>query len=209
MKRTELILLLAGLMFAGSAAASMYITEWMYGGYGGEFVELTNLGAAAVDMTGWSFDDDRRVAGMFDLSGFGIVAPGQSVILTEDNAEDFRQAWGLSDSVKIIGGLSRNLGRNDEINIFDAAETLIDRLTYGDQSFSGSLRTQYVSGNILLIALGQNDPFSAVKSEPGDAFGSWTSTPGDVGNPGLYIPEPATLTLLGLGFGAMLRRRTL
>ena len=132
----------------------MAITEWMYGGstsVGGEFVEFTNLSNQAIDMTGWSFNDDQRIPGVFDLSDFGVVEPGESVILTEDPAEDFRQEWGLAPSVKIVGDLGnpngRNLGRNDEINLYDHTDALVARLTYGDQAFPGTIRTQRVSGN--------------------------------------------------------------
>ena len=40
---------------------------------------------------------------------------------------------------------TNNLGRDDEINIFNGA-TLVDRLTYGDQTFPGTIRTQGKSG---------------------------------------------------------------
>ncbi len=34
-------------------------------------------------MTGWSFDDNHGQPGAFSLSAFGIVQPGESVIITE------------------------------------------------------------------------------------------------------------------------------
>ena len=56
---------LAAAAFAPLASAQVYITEWMYNGNGatGEYIEFTNLGATAVDFSGWSFDDDSRNAG--------------------------------------------------------------------------------------------------------------------------------------------------
>ncbi len=196
------------LVMCGSLAiADMRITEWMYGGENGEFVEFTNTGAAAVDMTGWSYDDDSRLPGGFDLSEFGLVMPGQSVIITESAAEDFRTAWGLSASVKILGEYSNNLGRNDEINLFDPLENLVDRLTYGDQDIPGSIRTNGASGNIPAGSLGLNDAMAAALSALGDGYGSWTSAGGDIANPGAYIPEPATLALLAAGAGLIRKRR--
>ena len=41
----------------------MRITEFMYSGTNGEFVEFTNVGNAALDLSGWSFDDDSRTPG--------------------------------------------------------------------------------------------------------------------------------------------------
>lgn len=188
------------------ASAGMYITEWMYSGANGEFVEFTNLGAVPIDMTGWSYDDDSQLPGVFDLSGFGVVQPGQSVIITESTADDFIAAWNLS-GVAVLGGYTNNLGRNDEINLFDAGGQLVDCLTYGDQTFPGTIRTQNVSGNPLTpAALGANDVSQWTLSVVGDEFGSYTSMGGDKGNPGVYIPEPAGLVLLALA-GLALRRR--
>ena len=127
-------------LWAGATAdAQIHITEWMYNGATpttniGEFVELTNMGLNSVDMTGWSFDDNSRTPGSQLLGSFGIVAGHESVILTDMTDTQFRSAWGLAASVKVIGNNSNNLGRSDEINIYDAANALVDRLTYGDQT---------------------------------------------------------------------------
>jgi predicted extracellular nuclease len=188
--------------------AAMRITEWMYNGLAagsiGEFVELTNVGNAPVDMSGWSFDDDSRAPGTISLSAFGTAAPGESVVLTDNTAAAFAAAWGLDASVKIIGGNTANLSRNDEINIFDATNALVDRLTYGDQNFAGTIRTSGTSGiPETVAALGVNDPTQWNLAAVGDSFASQLSSDGDVGNPGSFtIPEPATGLLLI--FAAML-----
>lgn len=52
----------------------MVITEWMYSGIDGGFVEFTNVGSAAVDMTGWSFCDNSTGPAV-DLSLWAIVDP--------------------------------------------------------------------------------------------------------------------------------------
>lgn len=188
------------------AAAQMEITEWMYSGDDGEFIEFTNVGASAIDMTGWSFDDDSLAPGAVDLSAFGVVEPGESVILTEALASDFASAWGLID-VSIIGELSANLGRGDQINLFDASNSLVDQLTYGDEDYPGTPRTKDASCNIpaagYAAVLAQTDWTLATV---GDAFGSWESAGGDIASPGV-VPEPVTLLLLLVGGLTIVRRR--
>jgi len=170
------------------------ITEYMYQGANGEFVELTNVGTQPIDLTGWSFDDNSRTSGSFSLSAFGVVNPGESVIVTETVAAVFRTAWNLPATVKIIGGLNQNLGRNDEINIYDNTGALVDRLTYDDQTYSGTVRTQNKSAWTPSTNL---DPFtintSWVLSAVGDAQNSYTSTGGDIGNPGNYVASPPSV----------------
>lgn len=168
------------------------ITEWMYGpvGTAGEFVEFTNVGSTPIDMAGWSYDDDSRIAGTVSLTAFGVVAPGESVILAESDAAIFRTQWNLSASVKIIGLNGTNLGRNDEINLFDAGNALVDRLSFGDQTFPGSIRTQGITGWTCFDNLGANDVLGWQLSVVGDEQSSFAATGGDVGNPGSYAAVP-------------------
>jgi predicted extracellular nuclease len=176
----------------------------MYSGSGGEFIEFTNLSGAPVDLTGWSYDDDSRTPGVFPLSG--VLAAGESLVITEDAAATFVAAWGLA-GVQVLGEYTNNIGRNDEINLFDASSSVVDRLTYGDDDFPGTIRTQEASGNPLAGAEGQNDIFRWVLSSVGDAYGSWMSANGDVGNPGAYVPAPGVLAILGVAGGVGRRRR--
>jgi 2',3'-cyclic-nucleotide 2'-phosphodiesterase (5'-nucleotidase family)/alpha-tubulin suppressor-like RCC1 family protein len=161
------------------------ITEWMYDGPGGEWVELTNVGDEPVDLAGWRYDDDSAsYAAGFDLSGFGVVEAGESVLFVETQPESFRTDWGLCAAVKIAGPYTNNLGRGDQINIFDAAEELVDQLAYGDQVFPGAIRTQGASGWVSAAGLGADDALAWTLSTVGDAEGSWASTGGAVGSPG-------------------------
>jgi hypothetical protein len=169
-------------------------------------------------MTGWYYSDSARNPGgvddegdpaSLDLSPFGIVAPGEVVIVTEEIEQDFRDIWfNMPATVKIIGENGINLGRDDEINIYsgtDPIANLIDSLWYGDNpsggSFPGSIRTNAVSGNPLTAAaLGANDVYQWTLSTDGDRYGSYTSLAADVGNPGVnLVPEPTTIALLLLG----------
>jgi hypothetical protein len=174
---------------AVTIAGQMRITEFMYNGGGaasvGEFVEFTNIGGAPVDMTGWSFDDNSRTPGSQDLSGFGTVQPGESVILTEITAATFRTNWNLCAGVKIVGGNGNNLGRADEINLYNGL-TLIDRLTYDDQTLGGP-RTTLKSAWVNPAGLGTNISTQWTLSSAADAEASYvsaTSPSTEIGSPG-------------------------
>ncbi len=164
------------------------ITEYMYKGDSGEFVELTNLDTVAVDLTGWSFDDDSAVPGTFDLSGLGTIAPGESVIFTEIEAADFIMDWGIS-GVTVLGNSAPGLGGDDVINIFDASGTVVDQLAYGDGTFPGSIVTDNISGWVCQDGIGANDIFQWQLSSVGDAQGSFASPlwPNMIGNPGSFV----------------------
>ncbi len=168
-------------------ASGLRITEYMYSGDGGEFVEFTNLSEEPIDLTGWSMDDDSATPGTFDLSAAGIVLPGQSIVITEDEAVTFMADWSLVGVIVLGLNDVAKLGRNDQINIYDADDNLIDRLDYGDESYPGTIRARYASGQACEDLIGQNDIFGWVLAEVGDGYGSYASTPGDIGSPGLFV----------------------
>jgi hypothetical protein len=169
---------------AVAAEGEVRITEWMYDGAGGEFVELTNVGTGPVDLAGWTYDDDSANPAIgFDLSGLGVVGAGESVVFAESTAEAFRTTWDLCPGVGVLGGYTNNLGRADQINIFDATDTLVDRLTYGDQTVGGP-RTTGASAWVTAEGLGANDATEWTLSTVGDAEGSAASTAGPIGSPG-------------------------
>ncbi len=176
--------------YAIGADAGMRITEFMYSGTNGEFIEFTNMGEASIDMTGWSVDDDHAVVNAFDLSAFGVVQPGESVIVTEREADAVRTAWNLSATAKVIGQFGvtsgNNLGRSDQIHLFNANDALVDRLYFGDQTYPGTIRTQNASGQAPCTALGENDIGAWQLSVIGDVYGSYASTGSDIGTPGTY-----------------------
>jgi len=191
MQRTQILALALFASWIPAASGDVVISEWMYNGAGagsrGEFVEFTNTGPDPIDMTGWSFDDNSRVPGTISLSAFGVVAPGQSVILTDETASDFATIWELSD-VMIIGGNTANLGRNDEINLYDAGNNLVDRLTYGDEDFPGTVRTQTKSCNIPPTDYAYTEVQTPwVLAAEYDAYGSKTSTRGELASPGRIV----------------------
>lgn len=210
MKFIKIAAIAAAAIASTAAQAQVAITEWMYKGGVGEFIEFTNIGTTAVDFSNWSYDDDSRIAGVFSLAGLGTVAAGESVIITETEADVFRADWGLSLSVKVLGNYTNNLGNGDEVNLYNGT-TLVDRLTFGK-----TLQTSDVSGHATsLAALGANNVSLWVLSSVGDVEGSWRSVVGTIGSPGQTsfapaVPEPQTYAMMVAGLCvvcAMARRR--
>lgn len=166
-----------------ASQGNIRITEYMYSGTNGEFVEFTNVSSTPVDMTGWSFDDDTRTSGSQNLTQLGIVQPGESVILTESTADSFRLAWNLCTPIKVVGENVNNLGRADEINLYNENTNLVDRLSYDDQTLGG-VRTKNNSAWVTVAGLGIDNPTLWILSAVGDSVASVASTGGDVGSPG-------------------------
>lgn len=173
-------------LLSGSAAAQIRITEFLYSGLDGEFIELTNVGAAPVDLFGWSLDDQTATAGTFDLSAAGVVAPGASIVVTDRIEANFVAAWGLSGVTVLGGNAVAPFGRDDEIHVFDAFGAAVDVLRYGDQDFPGTVRAQFVSAHGCDGALGVDDVYLWRAAAAGDPWQSTTSTNGDVGSPGVH-----------------------
>lgn len=206
----KLLCVAALAVVSGAATASMgqiRITEFLYSGDDGEFIEIANIGNAAIDLTGWSYDDNSRTAGSFSLTAFGILAPGEAAIISELDAATFRSNWSLSASIKVIGGNNQNIGRSDEINIYDASSALVDRLTYNDAGVGNVAgpRAQDISVNTTAANLGANNYSLWFFSAVGDNLGSYTALTSSIGNPGI-IPTPGAIALLGMG-GLMIGRR--
>lgn len=191
------------LTYALDAGSGLRITEWMYSGGGGEFVEITNLGEAVIDLSGWSLDDANATPGVFPLTALGSLAAGEAAVITESDAAAFRAAWGLPATAKVLGGLGaggvgNNYGRADQIHLYDAGGALVDRLAYDDQTLGGP-RTQNASGQPASCeAIGADDVTGWVLSAAGDGFGSWAADSGDVGTPGVF---PESLCAAGGGEG--------
>jgi hypothetical protein len=203
---------------ADTISPDIRITEFMYKSEGspGEFVEFTNLGTTAVDMTGWSEDDSTRSPNKSDhsLSAFGTVQAGESVIFTEADPTAFRAAWNLSSTVQVIGPYSNdNLGNGDEINLYDAQGGLVDRLTFGSNP-----RTDGTSGVPESASVIGADTISGWALSQVGVDGAYRALGGDIGSPGYSsfaptpapVPLPAAAWLLMSGLGALapaLRRR--
>jgi hypothetical protein len=192
------------------AAGIIRITEYSSGATY-DFVELTNVGDAPISLSNWSYNDNN-VNNVIDLSAIGTVAVGESVVFFEDTVtvSDFKTEWGLGSGVNVYDILiDSNLSQSgDTVNIYNSltqsGATLVDSVAYTSENGVGNTRNvkpEYLGNTAIPTST------RTAASVVSDAFGSYTSTLGSVGNPGTYVPEPTSLGLLALGGLVSLRRR--
>ncbi len=166
------------------------ITEFSYGGLAtgsvsgtdGEYIEVTNVGRTPVDMTGWTYNTAASAPGPVSLTGFGTLAPGQSAIITDLTATEFRTEWGLSSATKIVNDGSTTLNKGPKtIYLYDASNTLADSVSYA----SGFLSTKGLSAWVDAAHLGAKSGTTGwTVSTANDQESSWTSAHAAVGSPG-------------------------
>lgn len=103
-----------------------------------------------------------------------------------------------------------DLGRSDEINLYDASAALVDRPTCSDAVYPSMVRAQDASDTPSALAhlVPQTMTAGSARASVGDAYASTTSTGGNIGNPGAFtlaVPSPSTYALR-LGGLALLAR---
>ncbi len=167
---------------------------------GADWFELSNVGSAPVDITGWKMDDSSQSpAGAVLLTGITSIAPGESVIFIEaadlNTAKtNFLAIWFGQNppatlQVGAYSGSGVGLGSGgDQVNIYDGNSLLQASVAFG-ASPSGPYATfENSSGqnsvNPVLTQLSEarlNGAFSAVNSS------AETGSPGVVRVPGLNL----------------------
>jgi hypothetical protein len=218
------IAFVAGLLIAAPPAhaadpAKLVITELAYGGNAaytgdpgdGEYVELTNVGGTAQDVSGWFFNSSasttitapaptagRSLASLADGSGTNaVVAPGESVIITDLAPADFRAEWGLKPSVKVVNDGAFTLKKSGSVYVSNGS-VILDQVSY-DLSKPGKGVSAWLSATNLAdqqTAAGSTFAFAAAATGTSngwtvaalaDSEGSWNSasgSPRSVGSPG-------------------------
>ena len=199
---------------AHAAVAITEVAAWSSGNspVAADWFELTNTGTAAIELAGWSMDDNSATAGVAALSGVTRLAAGQSVIFIEGNGSAdaaFIATWFGANAPAglVIGhysGSGVGLGTGgDAVNVFDAAHVLQANVGFGASPSSAPFATfdngAGLNGTISQLSVaGVHGAFVAA----GDAA--------EIGSPGTIaaVPEPATwaLMLAGIGLAGSLTR---
>ncbi len=182
-----------------------------------DYWELTNFGASAVDLSGYSWHDSGRSAGTaanYALPAGSIIAAGESVIFTATVPSVFRTWWGLPSTVKIFQTIGApGLGSDDGISLFDNTGNEMFFFSYAAGGFTredGSPSTAGQAG----IAAGGSVNTMALIWVPSSGTSVTTGTPSatpvhytfatgnnygsriaatnlDIGSPGITIGVPS------------------
>jgi hypothetical protein len=218
-------------LFAANTQAAIKITEVHPTGsstlsYAQDFFELTNTGAAPIDITGWRFDDNSNsFTNSVALTGITSILPGKSVVFMETgltgglpNAatkiEAFKAAWfGTAVPADFEIGTYTGSGiglssSSDAVNIFDSAGARITGVAFGATTLGTTLDNAAGAGGttLPLPIIARN---SVIDVNGGFAsFASDINGP-EIGSPGRIaaIPEPTTLGLVALAGVALAARR--
>ena len=172
----------------GGSAVKLSISEIMAGSnstaYNADWFEIHNYGDSAVDLGGFSWDDESEIPG---TSTFPMVTvqPGQAIVVLDDvaaNKDAFLAEWKLyAGSVTIVAndeltGSFPSLSQNgDGVFLYDA---------------NGA---EMASGVYTAATAGFSVEFDTTGAFLGDAVdgtnGAYTSLEGDVGSPGNLTPN--------------------
>lgn len=128
------------------AEARLLVTEVNSKATGGDFYELYNYGATAIDLTGWKYNDsaaDLSTAVAFP-DGTVIEAGGLLLVhVGKETTEEFLTAWGLDANVSAITLSSEaptdapKLGGGDAVVIFDDGGAIAAAFNYTGAALGG------------------------------------------------------------------------
>ena len=192
-------------------------------GVGGtaDWWEVTNYGSSAVDITGWTVDDDFMSGSSIALNGITSINAGESVAFLETTTLDsgtvatlissFRTFWGGSVASAQIGyyagsGISFGSGGDGIVMFSGTGAETTPRVTFGTATPGASFYYGYDAAGDPTTSPNTNAIVSTVGTLNGQiTFASATTVPQNIGSPGTAVaavPEPSSVALLAIGAGA-------
>lgn len=210
---------LSAAFIAGVASGSLVITEVAQqttagtaATINGDWWELTNAGAAAINLAGYQWaDTEDQLGGATPQPNFFpsiVINPGQSIIILEEasaNEAAWRTNWGIPSSVVILGtdemipsqGVTdtfSGLGSGgDAVFFYSPSGALLSSYSYSVTVRGTSFEADRSGNDLGLSVIGENGAVQAVNR--------------DIGSPGTSVPAPgAAAGLAVLAIGAARRR---
>ncbi|HZR17252.1 MAG TPA: lamin tail domain-containing protein [Verrucomicrobiae bacterium] len=209
MIRSFLPLILATAI-CGVGRAQLAVTEAMTGEVDAnhpDWFELHNYGAQAIDLTGYSFNDDSHggFSGADSASFNGIIIhPGETILVTEQkgvvtDAASFLTWWGLTTNQVVVlnpadPGLSAS---GDSIRLWNTNLAALGSKTNGlDLEQCPDFLVQRVDTGATVSQSLLYDPTNGLYDllSSNGVAGAFTSNNGEVGSPGI-APAPVTATI--------------
>ncbi|MGC8698316.1 MAG: lamin tail domain-containing protein, partial [Halothiobacillus sp.] len=119
------------------------ITEVNSNATGGDFFELYNYGAAAIDISGWKWDDSAAKfndASAATFTAGTVIAPNERLVVVQATTDTaFRTAWNnLSTSIKTAAVGGPGLGKGDAVVVFDTNGQVAAAMNYGATALAAS-----------------------------------------------------------------------
>jgi hypothetical protein len=146
-----------------------------------DWFEITNYGTAAINLAGFSWDDNTNVAGTSVFPSIN-VAPGEAIVVwsgTSANESAFRTRWIMHPSTQIIlasqlTGAFQNLSSSaDAVVLYDTSATAVEICNAIYNSTLAGKSVEFDTANAVLLGN------AAV-----GVRGAWASLGNDVGSPG-------------------------
>ncbi len=149
MKKLLTTLALVGVITTGAQAQSILISEINSNGTGGDFFEIYNYGATAVELGGWKWVDNASAlnggpsfngARAFAFDAFTLNPGGIALVVTDASGNAagntaFATSWGLTGANFLTFntglGTGNGLGQNDLVALFDSSGIFNTGLNYG------------------------------------------------------------------------------
>ena len=187
MKKLLTTLALVGVITTGAQAQSILISEINSNGTGGDFFEIYNYGATAVELGGWKWVDNASVpnggpsfngARAYAFDAFTLNPGAIALVVTDASGNAagntaFANSWGLSGvnllTFTVPLGTGNGLGQNDLVALFNSAGVFQTGLNYGTAAAT------ITQGDSTTVSLA---PFNRVIPPGGTSLGGHTGLAG-------------------------------
>jgi uncharacterized protein YjiK/methionine-rich copper-binding protein CopC len=152
----------------------LLITEVNSNAAGGDFFELLNTGTAAVDLTGFKWDDDSASftdAGNATFPSVSIPAGQRLVVVNTTDANAFRTAWGIDGTVPVAAFTGPGLGGGDVVVLFDTTGNVVTSFNY-----KGGAQIVATDGTVIAPSMASPGVTATLPAHAGLAFGGTSAT---------------------------------